>query len=113
MARHDIEPGGGEMEDETAVAGWSRRKKDTAPRGVFKHPSGVWAIRYACSAGCAKHEEKVGPVKGDAIRAYHDRRARAHAEPGWCPAVERRQARESARQEQARQRAQVTFAEYA
>jgi integrase len=92
---------------------WSRKKKDAAPRGVFKHPSGAWAIRYACGAGCAKHEERIGPIKSDAIRAYHDRRARAHAEPGWCPAVERRDARDRAREEQARQRGRVTFAEYA
>src|SRR5262252_3838600 len=32
------------------------RKKDKAPRGVFRHPSGAWAIRYACGVGCAKHE---------------------------------------------------------
>jgi site-specific recombinase XerD len=92
---------------------WSRKKKDAAPRGVFRHPSGVWAIRYACGAGCEKHEERVGPIKGDAIRAYHDRRARAHAEPGWCPAAERRAARDRAREEQARQRGRVTFEEYA
>jgi integrase len=80
---------------------------------VFKHPSGVWAIRYGCGAGCAKHEERVGPLKSDAIRAYHERRARAHAEPGWCPAVERRQARERARDEEAKQQARITFGEYA
>src|SRR5262249_18954412 len=68
---------------------------------------------YACGAGCEKHEERVGPLKTDAVRAYHDRRARAHSEPGWCPAVERREARERARQEQARQRCRITFGEYA
>src|SRR5689334_15038603 len=94
-------------------SGWSRKKKDRAPRGVFRHRSGMWAIRYACAAGCEKHEERVGPLKSDAIRAYHDRRARAHSEPGWCPAVERRAAREKAREEHARERGRLTFAEYA
>src|SRR5262249_14327342 len=60
-----------------------------------------------------KHEERVGPLKTDAVRAYHDRRARAHSEPGWCPAVERRAAREQARRELARQRGRMTFDEYA
>ena len=92
---------------------WSRKKKDRAPRGVFRHPSGVWAIRYACGAGCEKHEERIGPLKSDAIRAYHDRRARAHAEPGWCPAVERREARERARAEHAKQDSRMTFDTYA
>lgn len=93
---------------------WRRgQKKDKAPRGVFRHPSGAWAIRYACAAGCAKHEERIGPLKSDAERAYHARRARAHAEPGWCPAVERRHARADAREEQRKQRTRVTFAEYA
>src|SRR5262249_18791552 len=93
---------------------WSRRKKDRdAPRGVFRHSSGVWAIRYACSAGCSKHEECVGPLKSDAIRVYHERRARAHAEPGWCPAVERRRARERARDERSKQRARISFEQYA
>jgi len=97
-----------------AQQAWSRRKKDRdAPRGIFRHSSGVWAIRYACSAGCAKHEERVGPLKSDAIRAYHDRRSRAHAEPGWCPIVERRRAREQARNEEAKQRSRVTFEQYA
>src|SRR5262245_38713969 len=93
---------------------WSRRKKDRdAPRGVFRHSSGVWAIRYACSAGCSKHEECVGPLKSDAIRVYHERRARAHAEPRWCPAVERRRARERAREERSKQRARISFEQYA
>jgi integrase len=74
---------------------WSRKKKDNAPRGVFRHPSGVWAIRFTCGAGHL-HKEKVGPLKSDAIRAYHDRRGRAHAESGWCPRVERDEARVAA-----------------
>jgi len=100
------------MTSETARTTWSRKKKDAAPRGVFRHPSGAWAIRYACGAGCAKHEERIGPLKSDASRAYHDRRARAHAEPGWCPAVERREARERVRAEKTRQRTRMTFPQY-
>jgi integrase len=104
-----------EIEPNSAVAvrTWSRRKKDAAPRGIFRHPSGVWAIRYVCGAGCGKHEERIGPIKSEAIREYHARRARAHSEPGWCPARERREARNRARQEHARQRGRITFADYA
>jgi site-specific recombinase XerD len=87
---------------------WSLAKKDAAPRGVRRHESGVWGIRYTCGAGHL-HKEKVGPLKGDAIRAYHDRRARAQDEPGWCPAVERGQARAAATKAKARS----TFREYA
>jgi integrase len=94
-------------------ATWSRKKKDAAPRGVLLHPCStptarVWAIRFTCAVGHL-HKEKVGPIKGDAIRAYHDRRARAQDEVGWCPAVERGRVRAQAAQ--ARER--VTFAEYA
>src|SRR5215475_10727628 len=105
---------GGEM---AAVNGsahptWSRRKKDQAPRGVLRHPSGVWAIRYTCGAGHI-HKEKVGPLKNDAVRAYHDRRGRAHAEPGWCPMIEAERERERVRAERARVRARVPFSQYA
>lgn len=102
-----------ETTEQSQAMVWSRRKKDAAPRGVFRHRSGVWAIRYACGAGCEKHEEKVGPYKSDAIRTYHARRARALSEPGWCPAVERRHARERARTEEARERARTTLRDYA
>jgi integrase len=95
------------------VAGWSRRKKDAAPRGVFRHRSGVWAVRYACGAGCAKHEEKVGPIKTEAIRVYHQRRARALGEPGWCPVIERKALREQKRSERAKQNGRMTFSDYA
>jgi integrase len=71
---------------------WSTRKKDNAPRGVRRHPSGVWMIRYTCGAGHI-HKEKIGPIKTAATNAYHDRRARARREAGWCPAIERGQAR--------------------
>jgi len=88
------------------------RKKDKAPRGVFRHPSGAWAIRYACGVGCAKHEEKVG-LKSDAIRAHAARRQRVHEDPRWCPAIERQKARERARAERDRERRRVTFRQYA
>ena len=90
---------------------WSREKKDRAPRGVFRHPSGVWAARFTCGAGHV-HQERVGPLKGDAVRVYHDRRARAMDEPGRCPAVERQQERDRAAAE--REAAQpLTFGQYA
>jgi integrase len=88
---------------------WSTRKKDQAPRGVFRHPSGVWAIRFTCGAGHI-HKEKAGPAKTGATNAYHDRRARARREPGWCPAVEREQTRA---QEQQQVTAAITVREYA
>src|SRR6266849_6087303 len=95
--------------DEMALTGvakrWSRRKKDQAPRGVFRPRPGVWGIRFTCGAGCPyPHEETTGLVKGDAVRAYHERRKRAHDEPGWCPIVERRKARQRAKDERARER---------
>src|SRR5215470_16258648 len=88
---------------------WSTRKKDKAPRGVFRHESGVWGTRYTCGAGHV-HEERVGTVKSDAVSTYHKRRARAKEAPGWCPAVERQQARSAAKAEQARQ---MTFRQWA
>ena len=85
------------------------RKKDCAPRGVFRHRSGVWAARFTCGAGHI-HQERVGPIKGDAVRTYHERRARVHGEPGWCPAVERRAALVRVADQERRR---VTFREYA
>jgi integrase len=93
------------MTPTTPTTPWSRKKKDAAPRGVFRHPSGAWAVRYTCGQGHV-HQEKIGPLKSEAIQRYHDRRGRAH-EPGWCPAVERRAARADARRER------VTFEQYA
>ena len=61
---------------------WSTRKKDVAPRGVYRHRSGMWAIRFTCGAGHI-HKEQVGRVKSDAIDARSQRRARARWEPGW------------------------------
>src|SRR5262245_16244055 len=69
--------------------GWSTRKKDAAPRGLFKHSGGGWGIRYKCGRGCT-HQEPVGE-KSKALRAYHQRRARALSEPGWCPRLERQE----------------------
>ena len=84
---------------------WDTRKKDKAPRGVYRHRSGVWAIRYTCGAGHI-HRQRVGPLKTDAKREHDDRRMRAQREPGWCPLIEVRQAKE-------RERGRVTFREYA
>jgi site-specific recombinase XerD len=92
--------------------GWSTRKKDAAPRGLFRHTSGVWAIRFTCGAGHL-HKERVGSLKTQAVARYHERRGRARSEPGWCPTIEARQERERVRVEQAKQRARVTFREYA
>src|SRR5262249_41429206 len=91
---------------------WSRKKRDDAPRGVRRHPSGGWSIRYACGAG-HKHREKVGALKSDAIRAHHARRARVHDEPGWCPSFEREQTRAKADADAARERARISFKVYA
>jgi site-specific recombinase XerD len=91
---------------------WSTRKKDEAPRGLFRHPSEEWGIRYTCGAGHI-HQEKAGPIKTVALRAYHDRRARAHDEPGWCPKDERRRARERALAERQSEARRLTFGEYA
>ncbi len=88
------------------------------PRGVFRHRSGFWAVRFTCGAGHI-HEEMVGPIKSDAISAYYKRRDRSRATdtPAWCPAVERRRARDQARAEQQaereRERRRVTFRQYA
>jgi integrase len=89
------------------------RKKDSdAPRGVYRHASGGWAIRYTCSAGC-KHKERTGPLKSEATRRYYEQRNRAKREPGWCPNAERQKAREQVQTERARQKARVTFRAYA
>lgn len=92
---------------------WSRRKRDKAPRGVYQPRKGLWGIRFACGAGCPfPHKELVGPVKGDAIRAYHERKQRAHAQPGWCPRKERGEALTERRLERERERRRVTFDSY-
>ena len=53
---------------------WSTRKKDVAPRGVYRHRSGMWAIRFTCGAGHI-HKEQVGRVKSEAIDGRNERRA--------------------------------------
>jgi len=75
-------------------------------------PSGGWAIRFACGAGC-KHKERVGPLKSEAIRLYHERRNRAQSEPGWCPNAERREARAVARAASVKASHRVSFKQYA
>src|SRR5262249_28082898 len=102
----------GQANSTLSPRGGSRKKRDTAPRGVRRHPSGVWAIRFTCGAGCV-HKERIGPLKGDAIRAYHDRRKRAHEEAGWCPATERQRQQSLAQAEQQREAKRVTFRQYA
>jgi site-specific recombinase XerD len=89
---------------------WSLRKKDQAPRGVRQLGGGIWGIRYACALKHL-HKERVGRVKRDAITTYNARRARALSEPGWCPALERRQERERATSEAARRMAFRQYAE--
>lgn len=94
----------------------STRKKDNAPRGVFRHPSGVWAVRFTCGLGCI-HQEKVNALKSDAVELYHERRKRARGEPGWCPKAERRAAVEAKRREEEARHLQdaqaVTVRQYA
>lgn len=90
---------------------WSRKKKDLAPRGVFRHQSGVWGVRYTCGARHV-HQERVGPIKSEAGRVYHSRRARALDEPGWCPVAERQQERDRAIAAAAAA-APLTFGQYA
>jgi site-specific recombinase XerD len=94
------------------VGGWSTKKQDDAPRGVRRHPSGVWGIRYVCGAGCL-HKKKIGPTKEEAKLAYYEHRVRAHREPGWCPRVERGQERERAARDQAQAARRRTFRAFA
>jgi integrase len=100
------------MNGTSAIASRSTRKKDAAPRGVFRHPSGAWAIRFTCGAGHV-HEEKVSRIKEDAKDTHAERRGRARSQPGWCPAAERVRARAQARSEAERERQQVAFKDYA
>jgi integrase len=91
---------------------WSTRKKDSAPRGVYRHPSGKWAVRYTCGGGHI-HKEKTGSLKSEAERIYHERRNRAQREPGWCPAAEMQRERQRVRLEIEREKARITFRDYA
>src|SRR3989338_903143 len=90
---------------------WSTRKKDSAPRGVYRHPSGDWAIRYTCGAGHI-HKQRVGRVKTEAVRERDERRIRAQREPGWCPLVEVRNARQEAKAAEIRERSRITFTDH-
>ena len=84
-------------------------KGDKAPpRGVFRHSSGEWAIRYFCGLGC-KHEEKIGN-KTEAKNAHAARRLRVRQDPAWCPKTERREARARAERQAAER---VTVRQYA
>ena len=87
----------------------SNQKKDKAPRGVFTHPSGDWAIRYQCGLGHV-HEEKIGRDKTQAKDEHAARRLRVRQDPAWCPRAERVEARAAA-ERQAAQR--VTVKQYA
>jgi integrase len=69
-------------------AAWSTRKKDNAPKGLFRTKRGGWGVRFTCGRGCI-HQEPVGE-KSKALRVYHQRRTRALSESGWCPKLERR-----------------------
>src|SRR5262245_26788560 len=91
---------------------WTTRKKDLAPRGVYRHPSGDWAIRYTCGVGHL-HKERVGRIKNDAKDARDARRARARREPGWCPTVEKERERERSQREEAQEKARISFQTYA
>lgn len=92
--------------------GWSTKKKDHAPRGVFRHPSGLWAIRFVCGAGHI-HKEKVNAIKDDAKETYNERRKRARHEPGWCPLVERAEGRATAQAAREREKRRKTFRQFA
>ncbi len=80
---------------ETLKAVRNTRKKDKAPRGLFRHASGEWGIRYQCAAGHV-HEEKIGRDKTQAKDAHAARRLRVRQDPAWCPRAERREARATA-----------------
>lgn len=120
------------MTDETATpsrlprrtrAPWSTRKRDQAPKGLFRHASStdkvtVWGIRFVCGRGC-RHEELIGPSKTEAVRSYRERKVRVHREPDWCPRRERQQQRaqeaqqrQAARDAAAAQRARRDFDDY-
>jgi integrase len=91
---------------------WSTKKKDRAPKGVYRHPNGQWAIRFTCGAGHV-HKLKIGTLKSVAEREHQERRLRVQREPGWCPTVEARLQQKRVRQEEAREKARITFSDYA
>ncbi len=85
------------------------RKKDKAPRGLFRHASGEWAIRFQCGSGHV-HEEKIGQDKTQAKHEHAARRLRVRQDPAWCPRAERQEARATA---QRRAAERVTVRQYA
>jgi site-specific recombinase XerD len=95
---------------------WSTRKKDhKAPRGLHRYNSKQgkgWQVLYTCGAG-HRHKEFTGALKSEAERVWHERRQRVRGEPGWCPRVEQRQAREKARALEEKERSRVLFRDYA
>jgi integrase len=55
----------------------------------------------------------IGPVKTEAIRAYHARKKQAHDQPGWCPRDERAKARTLTQETRAAEARRITFAQFA
>jgi len=110
MSEQSTNEGTGRMKNPGRV-GWTK-KRDQAPRGVFRHPSGAWAIRYICAIRHV-HQEQVGRMKSDAKDAHAARRARVRSEPGWCPTAEREQARRKAAADAAKERARIPFKAFA
>ena len=82
--------------DDRAPQTWSRQKKDQAPaRCIPACPPVWWPLRFTCGAGHV-HQERVGPIKGEAIRVYHEAgrerwtssagvRPRSVTKPGHAP----------------------------
>src|SRR5215471_5905139 len=88
------------------------KRGNRLPRGLFWCAPGVYGVRFVCGVG-HDHKEPVGALKEDAVRVHHARRARVLAEPGWCPRVERLAAKVRSQADEARERARITFGEYA
>ena len=59
------------------------------------------------------HKQRVGPLKTEAVRTYHERRNRAQREPGWCPEAEHQRAIVSAQADREREARRQTFETYA
>jgi len=93
---------------------WSTRKKVKAERSLWKRSpkDPWWRIRFTCGLGHL-HKERVDTVKGHAETRLAERRARAAREPGWCPVLEKEQARAQALADAARERRRITFSQYA
>jgi hypothetical protein len=72
------------------------KKRDDAPKGIFRRNAREWAIRFQDGHGHL-HEEVIGPLKRVAIQAHAARRAKVLADPAWCPRREREVSRATAR----------------